>query len=68
MTNDQLADAFRDLFDELHAKIDALPDSGKKVYLDAWANVAHGALERLKKRAVDEGDVSVESGGDPKPE
>ncbi len=31
------------------------------------ANVAHGALERVKKRAVDEGEVEPFSGGDPKP-
>lgn len=66
MTNDELADAFRDLFDQLHGKIDALPDGGLKHRADALAGVAHRALEKLKAHAVDEGVVQPFSGGDPK--
>jgi hypothetical protein len=68
MSNDELADAFRDLFDQLHAKIAALPDGGLKTRADELAGVAHRALERLKRHAVDSGEVQPFSGGDPKPE
>lgn len=68
MDNDALADAFRNLFDQLHAKIDALPDGALKNRGEALAGVAHRALERLKKHAVDEGVVQPFSGGEEKPE
>ncbi len=66
MTHEELADAFRDLFAELHTQIDALDDDPTKIRLDAWANVAHGALERLEKHAA-EGDLIQPFDGTDKP-
>lgn len=66
MTNDELADAFAANLAELHEKIAALPDGGLKIRSEELADVAHRALERLKKRAVDGGQVQPFSGGDPK--
>ena len=68
MSNDELADAFRDLFDQLHAKIDAHPEGPLKNRAEALAGVAHRALERLKKHAVDDGVIQPMSGGEEKPQ
>jgi hypothetical protein len=68
MNSDELADAFRDLFDQLHAKIEAHPAGPLKHRAEVLANVAHRALERLKKHAVDDGIVQPFSGGEEKPD
>lgn len=65
-SNDELADDFRALFDDLHAKIEAHPDSSLKHRAEILADVAHRALDRLKKLAGDEGVIQPFSGGDPK--
>ncbi len=69
MTNDDLANAFKALFDEAHAKAEALPDGPFKRRTIERLNVAHEIMERLRKHAAQEGEISIESGGDPdKPE
>ena len=69
MTNDELADAFKALFDEAHAKAEALPDGHFKKRVIERLNVAHEIMERLRKHAAQEGEISIESGGAPdKPE
>ncbi len=70
MTDDELADAFKANLDELHAKVAALPDGAAKSHFEAWASVAHRALGRIKRRAVDETLIQPFSGGpdDDKPD
>ena len=69
MSNDELANAFKALFDEAHAKAEALPNSRFKRRSIERLNVAHEIMERLRKHAAQEGEISIESGGDPdKPE
>lgn len=68
LSDDDLADAFRNLFDQLHAKIEARAEGPLKNRAEALAGVAHRALERLKKYAVDDGVIQPMSGGEEKPE
>ncbi len=69
MTNDELANAFKALFDEAHAKAEALPDGPFKKRNIERLNVAHEIMERIRKHAVQEGEIQPFSGGDPdKPE
>jgi hypothetical protein len=65
VTNDELANAFKALFDEAHAKAEALPDSGFKRRTIERLNVAHEIMDRIRKTAVDEGEIQPMSGGDP---
>ena len=65
MTNDALADAFKALFDEAHAKAEALPDGGFKKRTIERLNVAHEIMDRIRKHAADEGEIQPFSGGDP---
>lgn len=66
MSNDQLAQAFRTLLDDLHARIAALADGPVKARAIRLAAVAHGALEALRDHLADGGQVQPDSGGDPK--
>lgn len=65
--NNDLADAFRELLDNLHENIEAMDDGQPKVRAQRLAKVAHGALEALRDHAADHGLVEPFSGGDPKP-
>jgi len=65
VTNDELADAFKTLFDEAHAKAEALPDGGFKKRTIERLNVAHEIMDRIRRQAVDEGEIQPMSGGDP---
>lgn len=66
MTNDELAAAFGVLMVDLHARIDALPDSPVKTKAQHKAALAHEALERLRDHFAENGQVHADSGGDPK--
>lgn len=65
MSNDELANAFKALFDEAHAKAEALPDGPFKRRTIERLNVAHEIMDRVRKHAVDEGEIQPFSGGDP---
>lgn len=65
MTNDELANAFKALFDEAHAKVEALPDGPFKSRTGELLSVAHGIMDRLRRRAIDQGEIQPMSGGDP---
>lgn len=67
MTNDELADHFRTGFDMLHAKIDALPEGARRQWWEARLGLAHAMFNRLKGRAVEEGEIQPMSGGEDKP-
>lgn len=67
-SDDELADAFKALFDELHAKIEALPEGALKHRAEILADVSHRAMNRLKKLAANDGVIQPFSGGDPKDE
>ena len=47
MTNDELANAFKALFDEAHAKAEALPDGPFKRRTIERLNVAHEIMDRV---------------------
>ena len=65
MTNDELAEAFKALFAEAHAKAEALPDGRFKKRAIERLNVAHEIMDRIRKHAVEEGEIQPFSGGDP---
>ncbi len=67
MSNDELADAFKSAFDELHAKIDALDAGATKRRATRLAAIAHNALSELRDVADGGGMISPMSGGGPKP-
>lgn len=67
LSNDELADVVKDVFDELHARHDALSPSGFKTRSGRLLRVAHGAFESIKDHCVDEEMIQPFSGGDPKP-
>lgn len=67
LTNDELADAVKDLFTELHARHDALSAGPFKSRSGRLLKVAHGAFDALKDHCVDDEVISPMSGGDPKP-
>jgi hypothetical protein len=64
MSNDELADGFKSLFDQLHANIAAHEEGAVKTRAEALANVAHGALDQLQKLAKQAGLIQPFSGGD----
>lgn len=67
MTRDEIVGAFRAAFDALDAEITAVPDGPMKIRAEAYTEVAHRALERLRKLAVDDGMIQPLSGGGDKP-
>lgn len=67
LSNDELADTIKAIFDELHARHDALPAGSLKTRGGRLLRVAHGAFESLKDQCVDEEMIQPFSGGDPKP-
>jgi phosphoenolpyruvate-protein kinase (PTS system EI component) len=64
MSNDELADGFKSLFDQLHANIEAHEDGALKARAEELANIAHRALDRLQKLAKQAGVIQPFSGGD----
>ncbi len=67
MSNDELADAFKSAFDELHAKIDALDAGATKRKMERFADIAHKALSEIRDLADGDGMIVPMSGGGPKP-
>lgn len=62
MTHDDLADAFRDLFQELHSKIDALPDTPGRRRGQLFAAAMHRAADSLATWASGEGLIQTFDG------
>lgn len=67
LTDDQLADAQKALLDEAEARVAALADGAVKNRVDRALNLAHKALDLVKRELVDGEIISPASGGDPKP-
>jgi hypothetical protein len=67
MTNDELADAFKALFDELESKLEALPDSQRKTRAQKLTGSAHLALGIVRDLFADDGTIQPMSGGGDKP-
>ena len=67
MTDDELADHFKVGIDELHAKIEMLPDGLERNWWRREAKLLHLILDRMKERASDDGMIQPMSGGEPKP-
>lgn len=57
MTNDELAEAFTDLFTEAHAKVDALPEGGAKIRAQRLLAVFHHAGTVFAQHCADEGEI-----------
>ena len=67
LTNDDLADHIKSVFDELHARADALPAGTYKWMAKDRLDKAHAQFNRLKRMTSDEGLIQPLSGGGPKP-
>ena len=67
MSNDELADLFKSAFDELHLKIEAMPEGATKKRLGRLADIAHKAMSELRDLADGDGMIAPMSGGGPKP-
>lgn len=67
LTDDQLADAQKALLDEAEARVAALADGPVKNRVDRALNLAHKALDLVKRELVDGEIIQPYSGGDPKP-
>lgn len=66
LTNDQLADQWKALLDETHARAEALPAGTFKHLVKARLEKLHVHVNRLKAMTVDEGTIQPYSGGEPK--
>lgn len=62
MDPDELADAFRNLFDQAHAHEGLLDNRGRRLL-----RLMHAAAEAFKDHCVEGGIIQPQSGGDPKP-
>jgi len=67
LTNDQLADQWKALLDETHARAEALPASTFKFLFKERLSKLHVHADRLKGMTSDEGVIQPLSGGTPKP-
>ena len=68
LSNDELAQATRDLLDELHGRHEALPESAFRRGVGRRLGTVHGTLDVLREYLVDGGVIQPTSGGIPKPE
>ena len=68
LSDDELADAARALFDELHRRHDGLPASAFKNGVGRRLGIAHRAMDVLKEHLSGGGIIQPYSGGEPKPE
>ena len=66
LTDDELADAQKALLDEAHARADALSDGAVKNRVNRALDLAHKALDMVKRELVDGAIIVPTSGGDPK--
>lgn len=66
LSNDDLADAGKAFFDEVHARAEALPSSTFKWMLKERLAKAHLRADHVLRMCKDEGTVQPLSGGDPK--
>jgi hypothetical protein len=66
LSNDELADVTRDLFDELHKRVDAMPDGFVKVRFGKHLAKAHKAMNGLQGAAKTTSTIQPMSGGDNK--
>lgn len=66
LTNDELADAGKAFFDEVHARAEALPASTFKWMLKERIAKLHIHANRALGMCKDEGTIQPLSGGDPK--
>lgn len=57
MTNDELKDAFIDLFEELHAKVAALPEGPFKTRSVRLAAMFHHSGNVFAEHVADEGEI-----------
>jgi 5-methylthioribose kinase len=62
MTNDELLATFTTAFEELHAKIDALPDGGVKVRAQRLAAIFHQEGNALAAHALHAGEITTFDG------
>jgi len=67
MTNDEIADGFKALFNAAHENAEALPDGPDKNRTLALLNLFHAAGNVFRSHCVDGGMISPASGGEPKP-
>lgn len=65
-TDDQLADIQKDLLDEAHARVEALEGGPVKNRADRALQLAHKALDLVKRELVDGEIIQPDSGGIPK--
>lgn len=68
-TPDEIAEDFRDLFAEAHAALEANTtlSTTSKARAKVLLGGAHELMDRLGSRLCDEGEVSTQSTGGPKP-
>lgn len=66
MSDDELVERFRVDFELLEARMAAHPDGPRKHRAEALVAVAHEALDRVRKLAMDDG-VVLQSSGDKDP-
>lgn len=67
LSDDDMANAVKAAFDDLHRRVDARPDDITKDALQYRLAIAHKAMDIFRARAVSGGVVQPYSGGDPKP-
>jgi len=67
MTNDEIADGFKALFDAAHENADALPDGPEKSRTLALLNAFHAVGNVFHRHALDNELIQPMSGGDIKP-
>jgi hypothetical protein len=68
LSNDELADLTRDLFDELHSRQAEMPDGPVKMGAGRRLGIAHRAMEVLAEHLKTGGVIQPYSGGEPKPD
>lgn len=67
LSDDELADIVRDMFDDLHRRVDLLPASSFKTGVRRRLEVAHRGMDLLKEHLVNGGVIRPLSGGEDKP-
>lgn len=68
LSNDELADVARDLFDELHRRVNAQPPGAFRNGAARRLMVAHRGMDLLREFVRDGGMIQPMSGGEEKPD
>lgn len=66
LTDDEIANAAKALFDSLHARQTAHAEGPFKVRFGRLLGIAHAALDQLRTEAVAAAVITPDTGGDPK--